>query len=114
MPATLVQTIHAGQLIACAGQTASAQSASNPVWQDFLDYGTVAKELQATQTQSQFPSQAQSPRDTPTARGQTDTQHKHGKAGGPIADCATAPTGIQGTLPMVALVAIRTYIKSTA
>lgn len=106
-----LDNVHAGQPTACAGQTASAKSASNPVWQDFLDYSTVAKELQATQAQSR--SQPQSPRDTPTAGGQADIQHKHDEAAGPKADCATAPAGIPGTPPIVAFTA-RMSVKSTA
>lgn len=73
----------------CAGQIASAQSASSPVWQDFLNYGTVARELQATQSQSQ----PQSLHDTPTAGGQTDTQNERNEAAGPTADCEAAPAG---------------------
>ena len=89
LPATPVDNIQAGQLTACADQIASAPSAGNPVWQDFLDYGTVARELQATQAQSQ--SQPQSPHDMPTAG---DTQHKQSEAAGPMADCETASRGI--------------------
>ena len=101
-PATLVEIIHARQPIACAGQLASAQSAGNPVWQDFLDYGAVARELQATQAQPESRSLPQSPRDTPTAGGQTGTQHKHGEAAGHMADRAAAPTGTPGTSPIEA------------
>lgn len=95
LPATPVDHVHAGQVAACAGQIASGQCASSPVWQDFLDYSTVTKELQASQAQSESRSQPQSPHDMPNAGGQSDTQHEHDEAGGSMADCTTAPTGIE-------------------
>lgn len=94
LPANPLENIQAGQVTVCAGQIASALSTSNPVWQDFLDYGTVAKELQATQAPSQPRSQPQSPHDAHTAGGQTDTQHEHSEAAGPTADGKTASRGI--------------------
>ena len=85
----LIAVTYTGQALACAGHRAPAHSANVPVWQHFLDYGTVARELQATRSQSQPQSQSQSPRDIP-AEGHTDTQHKHEKAAQPTAGCGEA------------------------
>lgn len=52
------------------------EGSSNPVWQDFLNYGTVARGLQATH--SQPPSHA--PHETSAAGRQTESQHKNDEA----------------------------------
>lgn len=88
-PATANFRTCADYISVCAGQIASAQSASSPVWQDFLNYGTVAQELQATRSQAQ----PQPLHDMPTAGGQTVTQNERGEAAGPTADCEAAPAG---------------------
>ena len=79
------------------------EGSSNPVWQDFLDYGTVARGLQATQSQSQSQSQSHShpAHETPPARDQTEIQHQPDEAA--EHEEAAAPAGISRSCHIFAL-----------